>query len=49
MFPKLYLFVNTYTGECKWLSLEDGNELDDYWELDSVQAPISIYPESFYE
>jgi hypothetical protein len=35
----VYLFVNTYTGECRWLSLEDGNELDNCWELDPNQAP----------
>lgn len=31
-FPLLYLFVNTYTGESKWLSLEEGNNLGGYWE-----------------
>ena len=47
-FPMLYLFVNTYTGESKWLSLEEGNNLGGYWEQDPTQAPIKEYPESFY-
>ena len=46
-FPLLYLFVNTYTGDSKWLSLEDGNNLDEYWELDPMQKPIPIYPDSW--
>ena len=47
-FPLLYLFVNTYTGESKWLPLEEGNNLGEYWEQDPTQAPIKEYPESFY-
>lgn len=46
-FPLLYLFVNTYTGESKWLSIEDGNSLGGYWELDPTQKPIPIYPDSW--
>ena len=46
-FPLLYLFVNTYTGDSKWLSLEDGDSLSEYWELDFTQKSISIYPDSW--
>lgn len=46
-FPLLYLFVNTYTGDSKWLSLEKGNSLGEYWELDSTQKPIPIYLDSW--
>lgn len=33
-FPLLYLFVNLYTGESKWCSLEEGANLGEYWEQD---------------
>lgn len=46
-FPLLYLFVNTYTGESKWLPLEDGTNLDEYWERDPDQKPIPVYPYSW--
>ena len=46
-FPLLYLFVNTYTGDSKWLSLEEGNSLGEYWELDLTQKPVPIYPDSW--
>lgn len=46
-FPLLYLFGNTYTGETKWLPLEEGNALGGYWELDSNQKPIPIYPDDW--
>lgn len=42
----LYLFVNTYNGDTKWLTMEDGQKLineDGYWELDSSQAPFQVY------
>lgn len=45
----LYQFINTYTGESKWLPMNEGQKLiaeDDYWELDNTQKPISIYDES---
>ena len=37
---KLYLFVNTYTGEAKWLPLKEGLALGEYWEQDLTQAPF---------
>lgn len=49
-FPLLYSWVNMYTGESRWLSMEDGNQLkekDDYWECDEQQKPIPIYPDSW--
>lgn len=46
-FPLLYLFVNTYTGESKWLPLEEGVNLNGYWEQDITQKPIPIYPDSW--
>ena len=46
-FPLLYLFVNRYTGESKWCSLKDGNNLDEDWEKDPTQKPITIYPGSW--
>lgn len=46
-FPLLYLFVNTYTGESKWLSLEEGNNLGGYWERDPTQKPVTIYPNNW--
>jgi len=36
----LYLFVNTYTGEARWLPLEEGLALGGYWEQDPTQAPF---------
>ena len=46
-FSLLYLFVNTYTGEAKWLSLEEGNSLGGYWEQDLTQKPIPVYPDNW--
>jgi hypothetical protein len=46
-FPLLYLFVNLYTGESKWLPLEEGNALGGYWEKDPTQKPIPVYPDSW--
>lgn len=46
-FPLLYLFVNTYTGESKWLSLEEGSNLDEDWEKDPTQKPIPVYPKNW--
>jgi hypothetical protein len=46
-FPLLYLFVNLYTGESKWLPLEEGNALGGYWEKDPTQKPITVYPDSW--
>lgn len=46
-FQLLHLFVNTYTGESKWLPLEDGTNLGGYWEQDTTQKPISVYPDSW--
>ena len=46
-FPLLYLFVNLYTGESKWLPLEEGNNLGGYWEQDPTQKPIPVYPDSW--
>lgn len=46
-FPLLYLFVNTYTGESKWLPLKDGTNLGGYWEQDLTQKPIPVYPDSW--
>lgn len=46
-FPLPYLFVNTYTGESKWLSLEEGSNLDEDWEQDPTQKPIPVYPENW--
>lgn len=38
-FPLLYLFVNLYTGESKWLSLEEGNALGGDWEAIKHDEP----------
>lgn len=46
-FPLLYLFVNLYTGDSKWLSLEEGSNLDKNWEQDTTQKPITVYPNSW--
>ena len=43
-FPLLYLFVNTYTGESKWCSLEEESNLNEDWERDPTQKPIPVYP-----
>ena len=43
----LYLFVNLYTGDSKWCSLEEGNNLGEYWEQDPTQKPIPVYPDSW--
>ena len=48
-FPLLYLFVNLYTGESKWLPLEEGNALGGYWEQDPTQKPIKAYPDSWID
>lgn len=42
-----YPVVNTYTGECKWLPLEEALELessDNYWEIDHSRSPIHERP-----
>ena len=46
-FSLLYLFVNLYTGDSKWCSLEEGNNLGEYWEQDPTQKPIPVYPDSW--
>ena len=46
-FPLLYLFINLYTGDSKWCSLEEGNNLGEYWEQDPTQKPIAVYPDSW--
>ena len=46
-FPLLYLFVNLYTGDSKWCSLEEGNNLGEYWEQDITQKPIPVYPDDW--
>lgn len=46
-FPLLYLFVNLYTGDSKWCSLEEGNSLGEYWEQDLTQKPIPVYPDNW--
>ena len=46
-FPLLYLFVNTYTGESKWCSLEEGSNLNEDWERDPTQKPITVYPDDW--
>lgn len=46
-FPLLYLFVNLYTGESKWCSLEEGANLGEYWEQDPTQKPIPVYPNNW--
>lgn len=48
-FIKLYLFVNLYTGESKWLPLEEGMNLGEYWEQDPTQKPIPVYPDSWID
>lgn len=46
-FPLLYLFVNTYTGESKWCSIEEGNNLNEDWKKDPTQKPVQIYPDNW--
>lgn len=46
-FPLLYLFVNLYTGDSKWCSLEEGSYLDENWEQDTTQKPITVYPNNW--
>ena len=46
-FPLLYLFVILYTGESKWCSLEEGNYLDEDWEQDPTQKPITVYTDNW--
>lgn len=48
-FTLLYLFINLYTGESKWLPLEEGNNLGGYWEQDPTQKPIPVYPDSWID
>ena len=48
-FPLLYLFVNLYTGDTKWCSLEEGINLGGYWEQDPTQKPIPVYSDSWIE
>lgn len=45
--PIVYLYVNTYTGETKYLSLEEGESLGGYWERDPTASPQKIYPDSW--
>ena len=45
--PELFLVVNTYSGESRWLPLNEATELiqkDEYWEIDSSQKPIHEVP-----
>lgn len=42
-FPVVYLYVNTYTGETKYLSLEEGESLGGYWERETQRLPHKKY------
>ena len=46
-FPLIYLFINLYTGASNWCSLAEGNQLGEYWEQDTTQKPIPVYPDDW--